>query len=476
MSSKKPIGPKQPRVDLPVIRDRSHSPNIKSLASSCRDDLFLSKVMFCSQPLSKNAYSEVDRQDRRRYSQEILSMMNQKESVEKFISPNLPAIFRVIEGTLFRPLQKLTSVGCENETLDQSEKEQLTDPTWPLVSPVYTLFQRILECSFISQKDVKHLIGDLFIQRFLELFDSEYSPEKSILRSLLHLLYLKQIGLRKSIRKAMNELFYTLIHVEYKFNGASEILEIQGSIISGFAVPIKEEHLSFFRTVVLPLHKLPTCQLFHEDLMRCTVLFVNKDHMLGLEVIDYLVKVWPHTNSNKQIKFLEEMMIITGIVPCEDLNTHIKKMAKKVAVLLGSSHFKACDFAISCFEKKDFLSLIESYKSLVFPIVIPVLSKAKDECWQPTIRESLFGLSRLLEEIDCKLYMESDRRGPTEESNMLGSKAERSPKERVWEKLKIKAERLIKDIDLKPPPYKDDHVIGNFNGLDNTNMIIPEIM
>jgi len=476
MSSRKPIGPKQPRVDPPVVRDRSPSPTFRSLASSCRDDLFLSKVLFCSQPLSKHIFSEIDREDRRRYSHEILSMMDDKLTVDAYIVPNLSSIFRVIEGTLFRPLQKLTAVGCGNETLDQSEKEQLTDPNWPLVQPVYNLLQKVLESPYISQKDVKHLIGNLFIQRFLELFDAEYGPERSMLRSLLHLLYLKQIALRKAIRRAMNELFYRLIHVDYKFNGVSEILEILASIISGFAVPVKEEHLAFFRTVVLPLHKLPTCQLFHEDLMRCTVLFVNKNQHLGLEVIDYLIKIWPHTNPHKQIKFLEEMMMITGILSEADLSSHIPKVACKVAELLASPHFKACDFAISCFEKKDFLGLVEKYKALVFPLLIPTLGKAKVEQWQPVIRESLFGLSRVLEEIDGILYMQNDYRGTPDEHSLCGNKAQRVSRELVWEKLTQKAERRVQGLNINPIPYKDDQVIGNFNGLNNTNMITPEIM
>lgn len=476
MSSLKPIGPKQPRVDPPVIRDRSPSPNIKSFGSTVQDSLFLSKVLFCSQPLSKHSYSEIDSEDRKRYSQEILNMMNQKETIEAYITPNLPAIFRVIEGTLFRPLQKLTSSNLGNETLDQSEKEQRIDPTWPLVSPVYMLLQKILERPEINQKDVKHLIGKLFIQRFLELFDSEYGPERATLRSLLHLLYLKQIGLRKTIRKEMNELFFRLIHEDYRFNGVSEILEILASIISGFAVPIKEEHLAFFHNVVLPLHKLPTCQLFHDELMRCSVLFVNKSNLLGLEVIDYLVKIWPHTNPTKQIKFLEEIMMVTGILSEADLSSHIQKVAGKVAEMLGSPHFKACDFAISCFEKKDFMNLVEKYKGIVFPLVIPQISQAKNEHWQPILRDSLDGLSKALEEMDRVLFTKNDLREKSEDVGLLGNRIQRASKELIWEKLQRQADRKLNSLNLGPSPYKEDHLIGNFNGLNNTNMITPELM
>ncbi len=42
------------------------------------------------------------------------------------------------------------------------------------------------------------------------------------------------------IRKAINDCFYSLIHETFKFNGASELLDILASIISGFAVPLRE--------------------------------------------------------------------------------------------------------------------------------------------------------------------------------------------------------------------------------------------
>ena len=52
------------------------------------------------------------------------------------------------------------------------------------------------------------------------------------------------------IRKAINDCFYSLIHETFKFNGASELLDILASIISGFAVPLREEHIIFFKNVI----------------------------------------------------------------------------------------------------------------------------------------------------------------------------------------------------------------------------------
>ena len=87
------------------------------------------------------------------------------------------------------------------------------------------------------------------------------------------------------IRKAITDTFYTLIHENYKFNGAAELLDILASIISGFAVPLREEHVVFFKTVIIPLHKVQTCNLYHEQLLRCSMLFLSKDPSLAILLV-----------------------------------------------------------------------------------------------------------------------------------------------------------------------------------------------
>lgn len=96
------------------------------------------------------------------------------------------------------------------------------------------------------------------------IFDSEEPREREYLKNILHRLYAKLVPRRKMIRKAMTDCFYTLIQESYKFNGTAELLDILASVISGFAVPLREEHVFFFKTVIVPLHKVQTCFLYHD--------------------------------------------------------------------------------------------------------------------------------------------------------------------------------------------------------------------
>ena len=65
-----------------------------------------------------------------------------------------------------------------------------------------------------------------------------------------------------------------------RYNGVSELLEILGSIINGFALPLKEEHKLFLSRVLLPLHKVQSLGVFHPCLAYCVVQFLEKDASL----------------------------------------------------------------------------------------------------------------------------------------------------------------------------------------------------
>ena len=90
------------------------------------------------------------------------------------------------------------------------------------------------------------------------------------------------------VRKAITDCFFTLIHETLKFSGAAELLDILASIISGFAVPLREEHVQFFKNVIIPLHKVQTSNFFFEQLLRCSMLFLSKDRTLALPVSLYI--------------------------------------------------------------------------------------------------------------------------------------------------------------------------------------------
>ena len=57
--------------------------------------------------------------------------------------------------------------------------------------------------------------------------------------------------------------FLRFIYETEHFIGVGELLEILGSIINGFALPLKTEHRQFLMKVLIPLHKSRRLCLYH---------------------------------------------------------------------------------------------------------------------------------------------------------------------------------------------------------------------
>ena len=76
----------------------------------------------------------------------------------------------------------------------------------------------------------------------------------------------------------------------FYFSGVAELLEILGSIINGFALPLKEEHKKFLLKVLMPLHKVKSLSVYHPQLAYCVVQFLEKDPSLTEQVIINLLR------------------------------------------------------------------------------------------------------------------------------------------------------------------------------------------
>ncbi|ERE73863.1 serine/threonine-protein phosphatase 2A regulatory subunit gamma isoform isoform 1 [Cricetulus griseus] len=170
----------------------------------------------------------------------------------------------------------------------------ITEPIYPEVVHmlVYEFFLRFLESPDFQPNIAKKYIDQKFVLQLLELFDSEDPRERDFLKTTLHRIYGKFLGLRAYIRKQINNIFYRFIYETEHHNGIAELLEILGSIINGFALPLKEEHKIFLLKVLLPLHKVKSLSVYHPQLAYCVVQFLEKDSTLTEPVAERALYYW----------------------------------------------------------------------------------------------------------------------------------------------------------------------------------------
>lgn len=94
---------------------------------------------------------------------------------------------------------------------DPEEDEPTLESSWPHLQIVYELFLRFLESPDFQPNIAKRHIDSQFVLRVLDLFDSEDPRERDFLKTVLHRIYGKFLGLRAFIRKQINNVFYRFV-------------------------------------------------------------------------------------------------------------------------------------------------------------------------------------------------------------------------------------------------------------------------
>ncbi|VDN17983.1 unnamed protein product [Gongylonema pulchrum] len=186
-----------------------------------------------------------------------------------------PEVIKMVSKNIFRVLPP-----SDNSEFDPEEDEPTLEVSWPHLQLVYELFLRFLESPDFQAAIGKKYIDQRFVLSLLDLFDSEDPRERDFLKTVLHRIYGKFLGLRAFIRKQINNMFLSFVFETDSFNGVGELLEILGSIINGFALPLKQEHKVFLVKVLLPLHKPRCLSLYHAQVSYHQLFFGHSYYML----------------------------------------------------------------------------------------------------------------------------------------------------------------------------------------------------
>lgn len=322
-------------------------PSFRDVPNSEKQNLFIKKLNMCcvvfdfTDPTKNLKEKEIKRQTLTELVDYIASANG------KFSESVMQEIIKMVSINLFRTL---TSPPRENkilEAFDLEEEEPSMDPAWPHLQLVYECFLRFVASPETDAKLAKRYVDHSFVLRLLDLFDSEDPRERDYLKTVLHRIYGKFMVHRPFIRKAINNIFYRFIFETEKHNGIAELLEILGSIINGFALPLKEEHKLFLVRALIPLHKPKCISMYHQQLSYCITQFVEKDCKLADTIIRGLLKYWPITNSSKEVMFLGELEEVLEATQPADFQRCMVPLFRQIGRCLSSSHFQVGSFMIS---------------------------------------------------------------------------------------------------------------------------------
>ncbi|KAL4955402.1 protein phosphatase 2A regulatory B subunit [Aspergillus filifer] len=434
------------RFDISDQRQRELEklPGFHEVPPNRRQELFMQKIDQCNiifdfnDPTADMKSKEI----KRLALHELLDYIANNRSV--ITEPMYPRVVEMFAKNLFRPIPP--PITPQGEAFDPEEDEPVLEVAWPHIQVVYEFFLRFIESQDFNTNIAKAYIDHHFVLQLLELFDSEDPRERDFLKTTLHRIYGKFLNLRSYIRRSINNVFFQFTYETERFNGIAELLEILGSIINGFALPLKEEHKLFLTRVLLPLHKVKSLSMYHPQLAYCIVQFLEKDSTLTEDVVVGLLRYWPKTNSTKEVMYLNEVEDIFEVMDPAEFAKVQEPLFQQLAKSVASPHFQVAERALYFWNNEYFCTLVSDNVEVILPIMFPPLFENSKGHWNRTIHSMVYNAMKMFMEINPQLFDEcSHEYNERQNSSDLREKARQTR----WEKV---AERAVQRQNGAPLP------------------------
>ncbi|KAJ8643938.1 hypothetical protein MRB53_005686 [Persea americana] len=405
--------------------------SFKDVPNSERQNLFISKLNLCCEvfdfdDLNKNSE---EKEVKRQTLMELLDFVTSGSPA--FTEPVIAASCKMCAANLFRVFppnyRSNSSGGVETE-----EEEPMFDPAWSHLQIVYDLLLRSISSSSFDAKVAKKYIDHSFLLKLLELFDSEDPRERDCLKTILHRVYGKFMVHRPFIRKAVSNIFYRFVFETDKHNGIAELLEILGSVISGFTLPLKEEHKMFLTRALIPLHKPKSMGTYQQQLSFCVIQFIEKEQKLASMVLGGLLKFWPVTNSQKEVIFLGELEEVLEATNMAEFQKCMVPLFRRISSCLNSSHFQVAERALYLWNNDHIVSLMVQNRHVILPLIFPALEKNTKSHWNQAVLNLTLNVRKMFSEMDEELFEACQSKFKDEGAKLRAAEEKRRL---MWEQL-----------------------------------------
>ncbi|KAF7009732.1 hypothetical protein CFC21_024238 [Triticum aestivum] len=383
-----------------VYHSNEPLPAFKDVPVSEKQNLFVRKATLCcavydfADPTKNLKEKEMKRQT-------LMELVDYVTSANgKFSEIIMLEISKMVAINLFRSSNPTPRENKAIEGVDMEEEEPLMDPAWSHLQIVYEVFLRFVASQETDAKLAKRYIDHSFILKLLDLFDSEDPRERDYLKTILHRIY--------------------------------ELLEILGSIINGFALPLKEEHKLFLLRALIPLHKPKCVAMYHQQLSYCITQFVEKDCKLADTVIRGLLKYWPITNSSKEVMFLGELEEVLEATQLAEFQRCMVPLFRQIASSMNSSHFQVAERALFLWNNDHIENLIKQNYKVILPIIFPALERNARGHWNQAVRSLTLNVRKIFTDHDSAFFGECMQKFDDDE---LKHEESSSKREALWKRL-----------------------------------------
>jgi len=356
-----------------------NAPALRDVSPSDKPKLFLAHLKLCQEIFDFSKTTKLKEKEAKRLL--LLGLVEHVNSPScRLRDGPFAEIVAMISANIFR------SLSPTNEFPNDDEDEPPVELAWPHLQIVYEFLLRFVVSNDVEPKVAKRYVSQTFILQLLSLFNSEDVREREYLKTILHRIYGKFMSLRSFIRRSITNVFLGAVYQDDKHNGIAELLEILGSIINGFALPLKTEHKKFLNNALIPLHKIHTINNFHGQLEYCVSQYIEKDAKMAETVILGLLRIWPEINSTKQVLFLHELEEVLELTQLAEFRAVVNPLFQRIAKCLRSQHFQVAERALVIWNNEYVFTLISQNRAQILPLVFDALRANAEEHWNGTVQ------------------------------------------------------------------------------------------
>ena len=363
---------------------------LKNLSNSeFQQKIELIKITYDFINLNKDEYLK---EDRKNSINIIFDIISNEKYYSKFVIPNLSLIIGMIEENIFN------NINSQNR--NEKEIQEYLDN----INSIYDILYILINNKECKAEILKEYIKYDFLNKFVNLFESNIYNERKTLKIILHQLYSKLISKRRLIRGIIsNYLYYNVISLK-KINGAAELLDVMTSIILGYTIPLKDEHINFFKNTIIPLYQMEKCNFFFDNLNRCTMLFLEKDSSLSIILLEKILEFFSFQPYKIKILFLNEIENILDFCDIDKINPLVEKLFKIIVGCFSEYNITIKEKALSLFENEIFVCIIKKYNNISFNTIVPKINYFRHNPWNNKSKQILKNINSSFKNRDYKRY------------------------------------------------------------------------
>ncbi|CAL5984059.1 Protein_phosphatase 2A regulatory subunit [Hexamita inflata] len=354
----------------------SQLPAFKDVPANQKTILFISKLRQC------NKLVRIDDQELRKLKHLVLYQLLEYINTQNNAFPldAIPDFFNTVAINIFRQAPKPQAE--DEDVYDPEEDEPLVDANWYHLQFVYEMLLRFVYSAQTQQVDyqkaVKRFIDCDFVVKLMQLFNQSDPRERDYVKTILHRVYANIMSLRAFVRLTLKSELQSYFSGAQQHSGICDVLEVLGSIINGYAVPLKPEHTQFLSQCLVPLHRVQFIKHILPQLSYCVSKFIEKEPSLSGYIINQILGFYPRLNSHKEVSLLTEVEELLELVPPEqmiiknfqqmaefgiEINHPLqiyKQLFDTVAQAMCSLHFQVAEKSINMISNQKFLLHIQN--------------------------------------------------------------------------------------------------------------------